>query len=144
MIRFLHAADLHLGLRITRFEEAACQRVGEARFTSLQQLRAKGAELKVDFIVIAGDVFDDHSISKTDASRVIAHTRNWAQRELPRLSDSGQSRSVGSWRRLGSRSVAARTASPASSLSTNAGTGDDSKLAGHSLPLSTQAATLDG
>ena len=71
MIRFLHAADLHLGLRITRFEEDACLRVGEARFTALQQLRAKGAELAVDFIVVAGDVFDDHSISKTDATRAL-------------------------------------------------------------------------
>jgi DNA repair exonuclease SbcCD nuclease subunit len=69
MIRFLHAADLHLGLRITRFEETACKRVGEARFAALQQLRAKAAELKVDFIVVAGDVFDDHSVSKDDALR---------------------------------------------------------------------------
>jgi Calcineurin-like phosphoesterase len=69
MVRFLHAADLHLGLRVTRFEESACHRVGEARFTALQQLRTKGAELKADFIVIAGDVFDDHSVSRTDAAR---------------------------------------------------------------------------
>jgi DNA repair exonuclease SbcCD nuclease subunit len=52
MIRFLHAADLHLGLRVTRFSEDACNRVGEARFTALQQLRAKAAELHVDFIVL--------------------------------------------------------------------------------------------
>jgi DNA repair exonuclease SbcCD nuclease subunit len=69
MVRFLHAADLHLGLRVTRFDEDACNRVGEARFASLQSLRAKAAELKADFIVIAGDVFDDHSVSRTDASR---------------------------------------------------------------------------
>ena len=69
MIRFLHAADLHLGLRVTRFEENACKRVGEARFTALQQLREKAAQLQVDFMVIAGDVFDDHTISRSDASR---------------------------------------------------------------------------
>ena len=69
MVRFLHVADLHLGLRITRFEEDACNRVGEARFTALQQLRVKAAELKADFILIAGDIFDDHSVSRTDASR---------------------------------------------------------------------------
>jgi DNA repair exonuclease SbcCD nuclease subunit len=69
MIRFLHAADFHLGLRITRFEESACQRIGEARFEAVEQLRAKAAEHQVDFVLIAGDVFDDHSVSKTIAER---------------------------------------------------------------------------
>jgi DNA repair exonuclease SbcCD nuclease subunit len=72
MIRFLHAADLHLALRVTRFEEDACNRVGEARFTALQQLRHKAAELKVDFLLIAGDIFDDHTISRSEASRAFA------------------------------------------------------------------------
>jgi DNA repair exonuclease SbcCD nuclease subunit len=70
MVTFLHAADLHLGLRVTRFDEEACKRVEEARVAALQNLRAKGAELKVDFILVAGDVFDDHSISRSEASRV--------------------------------------------------------------------------
>ena len=72
MIRFLHAADFHLGLRITRFDEAACNRIGEARFAALQHLREKAAELRVDFIVIAGDWFDDHSVSRTEATRAFA------------------------------------------------------------------------
>src|SRR5258708_706691 len=69
MIRFLHAADLHLGLRITRFEESACQRIGEARFEAIEQLRAEAAKHQVHFILIAGDVFDDHSVSRTIAER---------------------------------------------------------------------------
>jgi DNA repair exonuclease SbcCD nuclease subunit len=69
MVRFLHAADLHLGLRITRFEESACNRIGEARFEAIERLRAKAAEGQVHFILIAGDVFDDHSVSKTVAER---------------------------------------------------------------------------
>src|SRR6266446_4919675 len=69
MVRFLHAADLHLGLRITRFEESACNRIGEARFEAIEQLRTKAAEHQVDFILIAGDFFDDHSVSKRLAER---------------------------------------------------------------------------
>jgi DNA repair exonuclease SbcCD nuclease subunit len=69
MVRFLHTADLHLGLRVTRFEEEACSRVGEARFVALQQVREKATDLKADFILIAGDVFDDHSVSRSEASR---------------------------------------------------------------------------
>lgn len=72
MISFLHAADLHLGMRITRFDETACNRIAEARFTALQHLREKAAEHRVDFILIAGDVFDDHSVSRTDAARAFA------------------------------------------------------------------------
>jgi DNA repair exonuclease SbcCD nuclease subunit len=69
MIRFLHAADFHLGLRITRFDESACNRIGEARFHALQQLRQTAAEQRVDFILIAGDVFDDHTVSRLHATR---------------------------------------------------------------------------
>ena len=69
MIRFLHVADLHLGLRITRFEESACNRIVEARFEAVEQLRAQAAAHQVDFILIAGDVFDDHSVSKTISER---------------------------------------------------------------------------
>jgi len=69
MVRFLHAADLHLGLRVTRFEADACNRVCEARFIALQRLRERAAELQADFILIAGDVFDDHSVSRSDAAR---------------------------------------------------------------------------
>jgi DNA repair exonuclease SbcCD nuclease subunit len=72
VVRFLHAADLHLGMRITRFEESACNRIGEARFHALQQLREKAAELRVDFVLIAGDVFDDHSVSLKVAERAFA------------------------------------------------------------------------
>lgn len=69
MIKFIHAADLHLGLRITRFEESACNRIGEARVQAIEQLRAKAAEHQVNFVLIAGDVFDDHSVSGTIVNR---------------------------------------------------------------------------
>jgi DNA repair exonuclease SbcCD nuclease subunit len=60
-------------MRITRFDESACGRIGEARFTALQQLREKAAEHKVDFILIAGDVFDDHTVARIDvAARAFA------------------------------------------------------------------------
>jgi DNA repair exonuclease SbcCD nuclease subunit len=71
-IRFLHVADLHLGLRITRFEENACNRIGEARFMAIERLKAKAAEHQVAFILIAGDVFDDPSVPKTTSDRAFA------------------------------------------------------------------------
>jgi DNA repair exonuclease SbcCD nuclease subunit len=56
-------------MRITRFEKDACNRIGEARFTALQQLREKARQLEVQFILVAGDLFDDHSVSRVDAAR---------------------------------------------------------------------------
>jgi len=49
---------LHLGLRITRFEESACNRIGEARFVAIEQLRVEAAKHQVQFVLIVGDVFD--------------------------------------------------------------------------------------
>ncbi len=72
MVRFLHLADLHLGMRITRFEEAACKQVLEARFMALENARAKAKEHGVDFVLIAGDLFDDHTVSTTVAQRPFA------------------------------------------------------------------------
>jgi len=69
MIRFIHVADFHLGLRVTRFDEDACGRMAEARFTALRKVRTEAARLNVDFVLVAGDVFDDHTVSKSDATR---------------------------------------------------------------------------
>ena len=69
MIRFLHAADFHLGMRVTRFDMHACNRIIEARFEAIEQLRAKAVEHDVQFILIAGDMFDDHSVSSIIAER---------------------------------------------------------------------------
>ena len=74
MIKFLHAADLHLGLRITRFEKSACDRIEEARFEALEQIRNKAAEHQVHFVLIAGDVFDDHSVAKRTAERAFTES----------------------------------------------------------------------
>jgi DNA repair exonuclease SbcCD nuclease subunit len=68
----LHAADLHLGLRITRFDDSACNRIGEARFEAIEQLRSCAAKREVDFILIAGDIFDDHTVSRTVSERAFA------------------------------------------------------------------------
>jgi DNA repair exonuclease SbcCD nuclease subunit len=62
-VRFLHVADLHLGMRITQFEESACDRICEARIVALENLRKKAVEHRVDFVLVAGDLFDDHGVS---------------------------------------------------------------------------------
>lgn len=56
-------------MRVTRFDEAACGRIGEARFEAIERIRVEADAHDVDFIVIAGDLFDDHSVSAHVAER---------------------------------------------------------------------------
>jgi DNA repair exonuclease SbcCD nuclease subunit len=69
MVSFLHAADLHLGLRITRFSSDIAKKVREARFQALEKIRDAANEQKVDFVLIAGDLFDDHAVDGDIAKR---------------------------------------------------------------------------
>lgn len=69
MVAFLHAADLHLGMRTTRFEPALANRIREARFTALDNILKKARALAVDFVLIAGDLFDDSTVDATTARR---------------------------------------------------------------------------
>jgi DNA repair exonuclease SbcCD nuclease subunit len=69
MVSFLHAADLHLGLRITRFSAEVAKKIREARFQALENIRQATKDLKVDFLLIAGDLFDDHAVDGDLARR---------------------------------------------------------------------------
>jgi len=67
-VTFLHLADLHLGLRISKLEKAA-DKIREARFVALDNALKIAAEKEVQFIIIAGDLFDDNEISLNDIRR---------------------------------------------------------------------------
>lgn len=69
MLSFLHGADLHLGLRITRFDEERTRKVREARFIALDNILRAAKETGVDFLLLAGDLFDDHAVDATTAKR---------------------------------------------------------------------------
>ncbi|HEV3117416.1 MAG TPA: DNA repair exonuclease [Gemmataceae bacterium] len=69
MVSFLHAADLHLGLRITRFPKDVTNRIREARFQALEKIRQTARNRQVDFVIFAGDLFDDHAVDLDLARR---------------------------------------------------------------------------
>ena len=74
---FIHSADLHLGRNIStgdksssnidsryfRLKDELIKRAFQAPLTALKNLVSVAIENKVDFIVIAGDVFDKHTNS---------------------------------------------------------------------------------
>ena len=80
MASFLHLADVHLGLRVTRFDDRICQRIREARMESLENAVGIARQEQVDFVLVAGDLFDDGAVDSTTARR--AH-RILAGAELP-------------------------------------------------------------
>src|SRR5438132_12518645 len=69
MVSFLHTADLHLRLRITCFPKEVTARIREARFQALEKIRQSAGERQVDFVIIAGDLFDDHAVDADLARR---------------------------------------------------------------------------
>ena len=68
-MRFLHAADLHLGLRVTRFGAEVNGRVQEARLKALEVL--VGHAERVEFVLIAGDLFDDNHVDAATSRRAL-------------------------------------------------------------------------
>ncbi len=71
-VRFLHAADLHLGLRLIRFDKTAATQIAEARFSAIDNLKKAAIDRRVHFVVIAGDVFDDNTVPAALAERTLS------------------------------------------------------------------------
>ena len=68
MIRFIHTADIQLGMRATDVPQVA-DAVREVRFDTLGRVVALAVEEEVDFILVAGDLFEDNQVSADTAYR---------------------------------------------------------------------------
>lgn len=70
-VSFIHLADLHLGLRVTRFDESVSRKLHEARFQALENVRKKAEVKPTAFALIAGDLFDDNSVDRPTCERAL-------------------------------------------------------------------------
>lgn len=71
MVRFLHTADWQLGAKLAFLKEKA----GDARKIRLETVRRimkLAKERGVDFVVVAGDLFEDHSVGSSVVREVVA------------------------------------------------------------------------
>ncbi|WP_066367967.1 metallophosphoesterase family protein [Neobacillus fumarioli] len=71
-ISFIHAADLHLDSPMAGLKHLPAElfnRTKESTFTSLQKLTQTAIRLQVDFVIIAGDIFDGEDRSLKAQSR---------------------------------------------------------------------------
>lgn len=69
MVRFIHTADWQIGMRAYRVAQAA-EAVREARLEAARQLVEVARQRAVDFILVAGDIFEDNLVDKSLAHRV--------------------------------------------------------------------------
>lgn len=63
MIKFLHTADWQIGKQFGQFECDDAVFLADARFTAVQRLAEIAAERSVDFVLVAGDVFDAQGVT---------------------------------------------------------------------------------
>ncbi len=78
MLRFLHAADLHLGSAPAALSPREASLFCERQETALRTLFAEAVTRGAQMILLAGDVFDAPNVPKEDAARFFAMLR-----ELP-------------------------------------------------------------
>jgi DNA repair exonuclease SbcCD nuclease subunit len=61
MVKFLHTADWHLGIKYNQLQDKA-EKAREIRVQSIKKLLDKAHD--VDFIMVAGDLFDSNNVDK--------------------------------------------------------------------------------
>lgn len=63
MVKFLHTADWHLGIKYAKLGSNA-ERAREIRVETVKKLMDSAKKNKVDFIIIAGDLFDNNDVDR--------------------------------------------------------------------------------
>lgn len=61
MVKFLHTADWHLGMKYSQLEDKA-EKARQIRINSVQKVLEHAGD--VDFILVAGDLFDNNNVDK--------------------------------------------------------------------------------
>lgn len=74
MLRFLHTADLQIGMTAPGVGPMA-RRVQDARVESLERVLALGRDKNADFIIVAGDLFEHNRVSASLVERTAALLR---------------------------------------------------------------------
>ncbi|GAB1487092.1 hypothetical protein MASR2M79_21450 [Aminivibrio sp.] len=64
MVRFLHTADWQMGMKAARFGEVG-KRVREERLAAGRRVIEAARQREVDFILVAGDLFEDNAVDRT-------------------------------------------------------------------------------
>ncbi|MBC8737146.1 DNA repair exonuclease [Paraburkholderia sp. UCT31] len=99
MFSFLHSADWQIGTQFGQFEPEEAAHLAEARFETVRRIAALATERQVDAVLVAGDVFDQQTVTDTVIRRLFGalagFTGSWVL--LPGNHDAALAESV--WKR---------------------------------------------
>jgi len=98
-VRFLHAADLHLGSQLKTQHRQATETVDaldSAIYTAVERLFDTAIEEDVDFVVIAGDLYDEDSRSVKANTFLKEQFKRLADRDIPAYVSYGNHDPIGS------------------------------------------------
>ena len=78
MVRIFHTADVHLGLRFVRASlDSVRQSLVDARLDVLCRMVSTAMQEKCDLFIVAGDLFDNLRVSKTEVRKAAEHLRRF-------------------------------------------------------------------
>lgn len=86
MVKFIHTADNHLGsafVGLTKQKQALAQKAVQASYTAFEQVVEKALAEQVDFVVIAGDLYDDAQQHLLEAHWVHQQFERLWQQQIP-------------------------------------------------------------
>ena len=70
MVRFVHTADVQLGMKATEVGERGAA-LREARLEALRRTVALVREREADFLLIAGDLFENNQVKPVTVSQTV-------------------------------------------------------------------------
>jgi DNA repair protein SbcD/Mre11 len=85
-ITFIHAADLHLDspmVGLKHLPQNIFSRVKESTFAALKKITTAAIQRQVDFVILAGDLFDGEDRSLRAQSRFRSEMLKLAEKEIP-------------------------------------------------------------
>jgi DNA repair exonuclease SbcCD nuclease subunit len=71
-MRFLHTADWQIGTQFGQFSAEEAAHLAEARFETVRRIATLASERQVDAVLVAGDVFDQQTVSDTVIRKLFA------------------------------------------------------------------------
>jgi DNA repair exonuclease SbcCD nuclease subunit len=69
-LKFIHTADWQIGAQFGQFDPAEATHLAEARFDTVRTIAALATDRKADAVLVAGDVFDQQTVSDTVIRRL--------------------------------------------------------------------------
>lgn len=70
MVRFLHTADWQIGMKAAHTGEKA-KEIRQKRFETAGRVAEFAREKDVDFVILAGDTFEDHNVDNVAVKRTV-------------------------------------------------------------------------